>query len=618
VESVSGLLEPGTMTALMGPSGSGKTTLLDVLAGRKTVGATTGRVLFGGEAPTRAFLRRFTGYVEQHDTLLPNLTVRELLVYQASMKRPVSEPWEAKLGAVALLLSRLGLGGAQDTVVGTALRRGISGGEARRANIGVALITEPKVLFLDEPTSGLDSFSADEVVQLLAGLAARGGVTVCATIHSPTAFAFGHFDRVLMLHGGRTVYSGPPGSMIGYFEGVRPLPAAAPRPARPGPSRVPRPPPPARGPPGPHRGPPSGPRAQLPVPLPEQRAHESDVEYVVRATTAGRGPGGEGQRPDFARLWLESGRAACARAAAGGPGAAPSAAATVSGVLRGDPRRGSALAVPPWRGWANFFVHRSLKEYASPGWLLPRVADKLFLALLSSLLFLGQGSGAGQKAAVTQAAVLFLWTVFPAFGAAAYLPSLVLDRPLFYRERADGVFSSGQYLACKLTEEAVVSLPVSLAVCALYFYVIDLRGSFAAFWATYFLVLSCSVHLAYLTAAAAPTMEAANALFPTLVTVNLYFGGFMIPFGEMPAWLRWIQWLCFLRYGFVAQMLNQFGGAGGGAEVFDGPGGAATALEFYDMAGASLAGNLAALAAWAAAFAAGAGLALSHVRHQRR
>lgn len=49
----------------MGPSGSGKTTLLDILAGRKTSGKTEGTILFAGNKPTRQFLRRYTGYVEQ-------------------------------------------------------------------------------------------------------------------------------------------------------------------------------------------------------------------------------------------------------------------------------------------------------------------------------------------------------------------------------------------------------------------------------------------------------------------------------------------------------------------------------------------------------------------------
>ena len=73
----------------MGPSGSGKTTLLDILAGRKTTGTIEGEVLFAATKPSTNFLRRFTGYVEQFDTLLDILTVREMLLYTAELKRPV-------------------------------------------------------------------------------------------------------------------------------------------------------------------------------------------------------------------------------------------------------------------------------------------------------------------------------------------------------------------------------------------------------------------------------------------------------------------------------------------------------------------------------------------------
>ena len=51
-----------------------------MLAGRKTVGSIQGDVKFGGERPSRNFLRRYTGYVEQTDTLLPILTVEEMLM----------------------------------------------------------------------------------------------------------------------------------------------------------------------------------------------------------------------------------------------------------------------------------------------------------------------------------------------------------------------------------------------------------------------------------------------------------------------------------------------------------------------------------------------------------
>jgi ATP-binding cassette, subfamily G (WHITE), member 2 len=126
----------------------------------------------------------------------------------AQLKRPLSEGRASKAAAVNQLLGQLGLTGCADVPIGDPLAKGISGGQAKRTNIGIALISDPRVLFLDEPTSGLDSFSANEVVALVRGLS-RSGVTVVATIHSPSAVAFAMFDRVLMLVRGTTAYFGP-------------------------------------------------------------------------------------------------------------------------------------------------------------------------------------------------------------------------------------------------------------------------------------------------------------------------------------------------------------------------------------------------------------------------
>ena len=124
----------------MGPSGSGKTTLLDVLAGRKTTGAVYGHLQFGGATPSRAFLRRFTGYVEQFDTLLGILTVEEMLLYTAELKRPMSEPLDSKQAAVEEVLAALALTPCRAVRIGNPLTKGISGGQAKRTNIGIALV----------------------------------------------------------------------------------------------------------------------------------------------------------------------------------------------------------------------------------------------------------------------------------------------------------------------------------------------------------------------------------------------------------------------------------------------------------------------------------------------
>lgn len=65
LHNVSGFFNPLEMAALMGPSGSGKTTLLDILAGRKTQGKIEGVLQFGGQKPTPAFLKRYTGMARQ-------------------------------------------------------------------------------------------------------------------------------------------------------------------------------------------------------------------------------------------------------------------------------------------------------------------------------------------------------------------------------------------------------------------------------------------------------------------------------------------------------------------------------------------------------------------------
>jgi ABC-type multidrug transport system ATPase subunit len=201
----------------LGHSGSGKTTLLDVLAGRKTAGTLTGTIQYNGLPPSSSLLRRVTGYVEQFDTLVDTLTCREMLLYTAQLKRPMAEPLADKQEAVEHLLDKLGLSSCSSTQIGHALKRGISGGQAKRLNIGVALITDPRVLYLDEPTSGLDSFTAYEVMQVVAGLT-REGTTIATTIHSPSAACFNLFDRLLVLLNGHVVYHGGAGeAAITYF-----------------------------------------------------------------------------------------------------------------------------------------------------------------------------------------------------------------------------------------------------------------------------------------------------------------------------------------------------------------------------------------------------------------
>lgn len=171
----------------MGPSGSGKTTLLNFLATRPTSAASTaGSVLLNGTAPAATTLRSLSRFVEQDDALMGALTVRETMTFASRLSTTTSSsgpgPGRGRSGErgqrVEALLEAFGLREQGDALVGTALRKGISGGQKRRLGVASQLVTAPKVLFLDEPTSGLDSVAGWEVVRFLRGVARREGVSV--------------------------------------------------------------------------------------------------------------------------------------------------------------------------------------------------------------------------------------------------------------------------------------------------------------------------------------------------------------------------------------------------------------------------------------------------------
>lgn len=74
------------------------------------------------------------------------------------------------------LLHSFGLQNQEATLIGTPLRKGISGGQKRRLSVASQLITAPKILFLDEPTSGLDSAASWEVISFVKEVAKRNKV----------------------------------------------------------------------------------------------------------------------------------------------------------------------------------------------------------------------------------------------------------------------------------------------------------------------------------------------------------------------------------------------------------------------------------------------------------
>ncbi|KAJ2755536.1 hypothetical protein IWQ56_006403, partial [Coemansia nantahalensis] len=191
LSNISGEVHAGETIAIIGSSGAGKTTLLNALSGRIVGGRLSGRIQFYGARRDPSSFKRLSAYVQQDDIMHTRLTVRETLAYSARLRLPDSQYTpEQKEQRVSEILKKLRLEAAQNTQIGDANTRGVSGGERKRVSIGTELLTNPNILFLDEPTSGLDSNSSQVVVELVKAVARDQQMAALMTIHQPSARIF--------------------------------------------------------------------------------------------------------------------------------------------------------------------------------------------------------------------------------------------------------------------------------------------------------------------------------------------------------------------------------------------------------------------------------------------
>lgn len=93
-------------------------------------------------------------------------------------------PKPEKFLVVERVIEFLGLQAVRSSLVGTVEKRGISGGQRKRVNVGLELVMEPSLLFLDEPTSGLDSSSSQLLLRALRRETIEG-VNICMVVHQP-------------------------------------------------------------------------------------------------------------------------------------------------------------------------------------------------------------------------------------------------------------------------------------------------------------------------------------------------------------------------------------------------------------------------------------------------
>ena len=195
----------GEVFGLLGPNGAGKSTTVGMLT--TTVAPSAGTARLAGHDVVSAPLsaRAVSSVVFQEAVVDRSLTGRRNLELHADLW---GVPRTDVRNRIADLASSFGLMDLLKRPVAT-----YSGGQRRRLEIARALVSEPQVLFLDEPTVGLDTRIRYELLDLIDGLRSRTGMTTVLTTHYLDE-AERLCDRVAIVHEGRIVASGSPGSLL--------------------------------------------------------------------------------------------------------------------------------------------------------------------------------------------------------------------------------------------------------------------------------------------------------------------------------------------------------------------------------------------------------------------
>ena len=198
------------LLGVIGPSGAGKSTLLGALTGMAPANA--GGVLYDNRDlyTHYAELRHRIGLVPQDNILHTQLTAQRALGYAAELRFPPDTSKAERQRRITEVLEELALSRHANTRTSA-----MSGGQQKRVNVALELLTKPSLLFLDEPTSGLDPGLDKSVMEQMADLA-HDGRTIIVVTHSVANLNL--CDRLLVLvPGGKIAYFGPPEDGLRHF-----------------------------------------------------------------------------------------------------------------------------------------------------------------------------------------------------------------------------------------------------------------------------------------------------------------------------------------------------------------------------------------------------------------
>nr|XP_043618369.1 pleiotropic drug resistance protein 1-like isoform X2 [Erigeron canadensis] len=513
LKGVSGAFRPGVLTALMGVSGAGKTTLMDVLAGRKTGGYIEGDIKISGYPKKQETFARISGYCEQNDIHSPQVTVYESLLYSAWLRLASDVDEQKRKMFVDEVMELVELNPLKDALVGLPGVNGLSTEQRKRLTIAVELVANPSIIFMDEPTSGLDARAAAIVMRTVRNTVDTGRTVVC-TIHQPSIDIFEAFDELfLMKRGGQELYVGPVGRhschIIDYFQAIDGI------------SKI------------------------------KDRYNPAtwmlEVSTSAQEVTLG---------VDFTTIYRNSELYKRNKAMI---------------AELNVPRPGSKDLFYPTQYSQSFMVQciaclwkQRYSYWRNPPYTAVRFIFTAFIGVIFGTMFWDLGSKRTTQQDLVNAmgsmyaAVLFLSIQ----NASAVQPVVDIERTVFYRERAAGMYSALAYAFAQVVVEIPYVLTQTGVYSAIVYSMIGFEWTVAKFcWYLYY-QFTCLLYMTYygmMTVAITPNANIAAIIAASFYGIFNIFSGFIIPRPSVPVWWRWYCWGNPMAWTIYGMVVSQFG-----------------------------------------------------------
>ncbi|RLN50583.1 hypothetical protein BBJ29_009437 [Phytophthora kernoviae] len=527
LKNVTGSFRPGTMTLVLGQPGSGKSSLMKVLSGRfpgaKNI-SIKGEMTYNGlqQAEIKKTLPQFVSYVPQHDKHFATLTVRETLEYAhefcgGELKRRAGEllsqgkpeeNTEALSVAKALfdnfpevVVNQLGLSQCQDTIVGDALMRGVSGGERKRVTTGEMEFGMKYMTLMDEISTGLDSAATFDIISTQRSIAHRYHKTVVIALLQPAPEVVALFDDLLILNAGEIMYHGPMSEVVPYFAGLG------------------------------FECPPGRDVADYLMDLGTKQQGQYEVDLPVANFVHPRDPS------DFARIFRES-------------HIYQNNLQVLSKPTSNFLVECAEKHIKPMPEFHQSFQANTMSLLRRQMFIIGRNKPYLFgralMVTVMGLLYATTFFQFDPKEIQVVMGIIFAGTLFLSLGQASQLPTFMAAREIFYKQRGANFFRTASYVFANSVSQLPLCITETLIFGTLVYWMCGFVSEILEFLLFLLVLFATNFGLGsffFVLTAAVPDINIATPISMASTLIFIIFAGFIITESQIPGYFIWLYWI---------------------------------------------------------------------------